>query len=93
MKRTRISIAGGGPVSVLSALALAQHGHAVTLLEAEAKIDDTIINKKRLETRDPQARQAGFDELRATAEDLKKHGEFLLHTALIASVRKAQRMA
>ena len=41
MKRSRIIIAGGGPVGVLSALALAQHGYAVTLLEAEAKIDDS----------------------------------------------------
>jgi 2-polyprenyl-6-methoxyphenol hydroxylase-like FAD-dependent oxidoreductase len=41
MKKTRIVIAGGGPVGVVSALACAQHGYAVTLLEAEAKVDDS----------------------------------------------------
>ena len=40
MKKTRILIAGGGPVGVVSALACAQQGYAVMLLEAEAQIDD-----------------------------------------------------
>ena len=52
--------------------------------------EQTILNKKRLEERDPEARQARFDELRAIAEDPHKHKEFLLRTSLIASVRKAQ---
>jgi 3-(3-hydroxy-phenyl)propionate hydroxylase len=52
--------------------------------------EQTIINKKRLEERDPKARQARFDELRAIAGDPQKHKEFLLRTSLIASVRKAQ---
>ena len=54
--------------------------------------EQTIINKKRLEERDPKARQARFDELRAIAEDPQKHKEFFLRTSLIASVRKAQRI-
>lgn len=40
MSHTRIIIAGAGPVGVVSALALAQHGYSVTLLEADAVIDD-----------------------------------------------------
>ena len=52
--------------------------------------EQTIINKKRLEEREPKARQARFDELRALADDPIKHKEFLLRTSLIASVRKAQ---
>src|SRR6185503_20700449 len=40
MKKTHILIAGGGPVGVVAGLACAQHGYGVTLLEAEAKIDD-----------------------------------------------------
>ena len=34
-----VIIAGAGPVGVVAALACAQHGYAVTLLEAEAEID------------------------------------------------------
>lgn len=61
-------------------------------LNVEFVQEQTINNKKRLEERDPKARQARFDELRATAEDPYKHKEFLLRTSLIASVRKAQSM-
>ena len=62
-------------------------------LNIEFVQEQTILNKKRLEERDPKARQARFDELRAIAEDPAKHKEFLLRTSLIASVRKAQSMA
>jgi 3-(3-hydroxy-phenyl)propionate hydroxylase len=61
-------------------------------LNIEFVQEQTILNKKRLEERDPKARQARFDELRATAEDPGRHKEFLLRTSLIASVRKAQSM-
>ena len=61
-------------------------------LNIEFVQEQTIMNKKRLEEREPGARQARFDELRAVAEDPAKHKEFLLRTSLIASVRKAQRM-
>jgi len=56
----------------------------------ESVQEQTIANKKRLEERDPAARRAKFDELRAIAEDPKRHKEFLLRTSLIASMRKAQ---
>jgi 2-polyprenyl-6-methoxyphenol hydroxylase-like FAD-dependent oxidoreductase len=61
-------------------------------LNIEFVQEQTIVNKKRLEERKPKTRQLHFDELRATAEDPKKHKEFLLRTSLIASVRKAQSM-
>ena len=61
-------------------------------LNIEFVQEQTIINKKRLEERDPKARQARFDELRAIAEDPSKHREFLLRSSLIASVRKARSM-
>ena len=59
-------------------------------LNIEFVQEQTIINKKRLEEREPAARQARFDELRASADDPVKHKEFLLRTSLIASVRKAR---
>ncbi len=59
-------------------------------LNIEFVQEQTILNKKRLEEREPRLRQARFDELRAMAEDPKKHKQFLLRTSLIASVRKAQ---
>jgi len=41
MKTPRIIVVGAGPVGVVAALACAQHGFAVTLLEAESKVDDS----------------------------------------------------
>ena len=41
MKTPRIIVAGAGPVGVVAALACAQNGFIVTLLEAEAKVDDS----------------------------------------------------
>ena len=59
-------------------------------LNIEFVQEQTILNKKRLEERDPEARQARFDELRAIADEPARHKEFLLRTSLIASVRRAQ---
>lgn len=61
-------------------------------LNIEFVQEQTIANKKRLEERDPGARRARFDELRAVADDPARHKEFLLRTSLIASVRKARSM-
>src|SRR5437773_1201125 len=41
MKRPRIIVAGAGPVGVVAALACAQNDFAVTVLEAESKVDDS----------------------------------------------------
>ena len=61
-------------------------------LNIEFVQEQTILNKKRLEERDSKARRARFDELRAIADDLHEHKNFLLRTSLIASVRKSQSM-
>jgi 3-(3-hydroxy-phenyl)propionate hydroxylase len=47
----------------------------------------TIANKKRLEEKDPAARQASFAFLRATAADPAAHRAFLLRTSLLESMR------
>ena len=48
----------------------------------------TIANKKRLEEKDPAAREANFDHLRRTAADPVAHRAFLMRTSLLESVRK-----
>lgn len=54
---------------------------------------DTILNKRRLEERDPQVRRTHLDDLRRTAEDPVAHKQFLLRASLIESVRKAETIA
>jgi 3-(3-hydroxy-phenyl)propionate hydroxylase len=59
-------------------------------LNIEFVQEQTVNNKQRLEEKDPQARLARFDELRALSADRKRHKQFLLRTSLIESVRKAK---
>lgn len=79
---------GGADRSVLD-----RYGRRRRTLNIEFVQEQTISNKKRLEEKDPSARQARFDELRAISEDPKRHKQFLLRTSLIESVRKAKSMA
>jgi 3-(3-hydroxy-phenyl)propionate hydroxylase len=45
--------------------------------------EQTIANKKRLEERDPVERAKRFAELRASAEDSKRHKAFLMRASLL----------
>src|SRR5688572_18712669 len=45
--------------------------------------EQTIANKKRLEERDPAQRARRFDELRAMADDPKRHKAFLMRASLL----------
>ena len=45
--------------------------------------EQTVANKKRLEERDPAQRAKRFAELRETADDPKRHKEFLMRAALL----------
>ena len=58
-------------------------------LNIEFVQSQTVVNKKRLEEKDPAVRAANFDQLRRTAADPVQHRQFLLRTSLIDSVRKA----
>jgi 3-(3-hydroxy-phenyl)propionate hydroxylase len=41
MQRRNVVVVGAGPVGTVAALACARHGHSVTLLEAQSRIDDS----------------------------------------------------
>jgi 3-(3-hydroxy-phenyl)propionate hydroxylase len=51
--------------------------------------EQTVVNKKRLEERDPRAREARFAELRSIAADNARHKQFLMRTSLLESLRNA----
>lgn len=62
-------------------------------LNIEVVQRDTILNKRRLEERDPQVRRAHLDELRRSAGDPAAHHQFLLRASLIESVRRSAAIA
>jgi 3-(3-hydroxy-phenyl)propionate hydroxylase len=45
--------------------------------------EQTVANKKRLEEREPAQREMRFDELRAMADDPKRHKAFLMRASLL----------
>ncbi|HEV2431117.1 MAG TPA: NAD(P)/FAD-dependent oxidoreductase [Burkholderiales bacterium] len=49
--------------------------------------EQTVANKKRLEEKEPAARERRFGELRGMAEDPKRHKAFLMRTSLLESLR------
>ncbi|MBP7566673.1 MAG: FAD-dependent monooxygenase [Burkholderiaceae bacterium] len=55
--------------------------------------EQTINNKKRLEEKDPAARAARLDELRAIEADPVRQRQFLLRSSLLASVAQARTIA
>ena len=62
-------------------------------LNIEVVQRDTVINKRRLEERDPAIRRAHLDELKRNADDPVTHKQFLLRASLLDSVRRARLIA
>src|SRR3989454_8689391 len=59
-------------------------------LNIEYVQEQTIANKKRLEEREPAAREKRFEELARTADDPVKHKAFLMRASLLESARRLQ---
>ena len=57
-------------------------------LNIEFVQQQTIANKKRMEEKDPAARQRDFDQLRRTADDPAAHRAHVRKASLIESVRR-----
>jgi 3-(3-hydroxy-phenyl)propionate hydroxylase len=68
--------------------ALEQYDRFRRPLNVEYVQQQTIANKKRLEEKDPAARQRNNEALRKTASDPAAHRAYLLRASLIDSVRK-----
>ena len=52
-----------------------------------------LRNRQMLNQRDPAARKAFHDELRATVADAEKHRAYLLRTSMIQSLRDLEEVA
>jgi len=68
--------------------ALARYDERRRPINIEYVQQQTVANKKRLEEKDPSARDANFASLRKTAADPAAHRAFLLRTSLLESVRR-----
>jgi 3-(3-hydroxy-phenyl)propionate hydroxylase len=62
---------------------LAEYERVRRPLNIEYVQEQTIANKKRLEDREPAAREKRFDELRRMADDPARHKAFLMRASLL----------
>jgi 3-(3-hydroxy-phenyl)propionate hydroxylase len=62
-------------------------------LNVEFVQEQTIANKKRMEEKDPAARQKDQDQLRRTAEDPALHRAYVRRASLLESVKKREAAA
>jgi 3-(3-hydroxy-phenyl)propionate hydroxylase len=62
-------------------------------LNVEFVQQQTIANKKRMEEKDPAARQKDQDQLRRTADDPVAHRAYVRKASLLESVRKRETVA
>ena len=76
-------IRGEAPASVLD-----DYDRRRRPLNIEFVQQQTIANKKRMEEKDPAARQREFDQLRRTADDPATHRAYVRRASLIESVRQ-----
>ena len=77
----------GGPDSLLDLYNLQRRTVAVEFVQ-----EQSIANKKQLETREPEARKRNLDELSAIAADPVRARDYLLRTSMIASQRRVAAM-
>lgn len=78
---------GEADESVLDLYDLQRRTFAVEFVQQQ-----TIQNKKRLETKDPEKRRQSLDELRAMADDPERARKFMLGTSMITAMRRAEKM-
>jgi 3-(3-hydroxy-phenyl)propionate hydroxylase len=76
---------GGGPDALLDLYDLQRRTVASEFVQRQS-----IVNKKRLEERDPETRRRNLDELRATAADPERARDFLRTAGMITSQRRAE---
>jgi 3-(3-hydroxy-phenyl)propionate hydroxylase len=73
-----------GPDSLLDLYSLQRRTVSVEFVQSQS-----IANKKRLETREPEARAKNFAELAATAADPERARDFLLRSSMLTMQRRA----
>jgi 3-(3-hydroxy-phenyl)propionate hydroxylase len=75
-------VMSGAPLSRLEDYSRQRRGVALDVVQ-----QTTLRNRQMLNTREPEARNAYYESLRATVADPDKHRAFLLRTSMIQSLR------
>ncbi|MFL6798528.1 MAG: FAD-dependent oxidoreductase [Xanthobacteraceae bacterium] len=82
-----IEVARGAPLDTLERYGRQRRKVALDVVQQTALRNRSILN-----TREPEARRAYFDQLRRIAEDPDKHRDYVMRTSMIQSLRDAERL-
>jgi 3-(3-hydroxy-phenyl)propionate hydroxylase len=82
-----IEVARGAPLDTLE-----RYGRQRRKVALDVVQQTTLRNRSILNTREPEARRAYFDQLRRIAEDPDKHRDYVMRTSMIRSLRDAEQV-
>ena len=88
LSRTLTEVIRGAPLENLERYSRQRRKVALDVVQ-----QTTLRNRAILNTREPQARSAYYDNLRATIADPKKHRDYLMRTSMIQSLRDSEKIS
>ena len=88
LAKTLVEIYGGADVSLLGRYERQRRKVALDVVQ-----QTTLRNRAILNTGDPAARKAYYDDLRATVADPDRHKTYLMRTSMISSLREVATIA
>ena len=78
----------GAPLETLDRYSRQRRKVALDVVQQTALRNRSILN-----TREPQARRAYYDELRRTVADPVRHRDYVMRTSMIQSLRDSEKIA
>ena len=82
-----IEVIRGAPLDTLQRYSRQRRKVALDVVQ-----QTTLRNRSILNTREPGARQAYYDDLRRTVEDPEKHRAYVMRTSMIQSLRDIEQV-
>jgi 3-(3-hydroxy-phenyl)propionate hydroxylase len=83
-----VAVLRGAPIETLERYSRQRRKVALEVVQ-----QTTLRNRAILNTREPEARRAYYDDLRRTVDDPEKHRNYVMRTSMIASLREVADLA
>jgi 3-(3-hydroxy-phenyl)propionate hydroxylase len=83
-----VAVSRGAPLETLE-----RYGRQRRKVALDVVQQTTLRNRAILNTREPAARRAYYDDLRRTVDDPEKHRNYVMRTSMIASLREVANLA
>jgi 3-(3-hydroxy-phenyl)propionate hydroxylase len=88
LSRTLTQVVRGAPLATLERYSRQRRNVALDVVQQTALRNRSILN-----TREPQARRAYYDDLRRTVADPVRHRDYVMRTSMIQSLRDSEKIA